>query len=141
MISTRLTEYLDITHPIIQAPMALAAGGKLAAAVAEARDISQTELQCGESELAQFLTDMLVPMEVAAQQVHSMAQELKKGPIDGPRKDRIKTCISRMSNGVGRAYDALERRLAVWAQRTFCLLLQEHLSSPICRLPKVIPMR
>lgn len=36
MISTRLTEYLDITHPIIQAPMALAAGGKLAAAVAEA---------------------------------------------------------------------------------------------------------
>lgn len=36
MIKTRLTEKLKITHPIIQAPMALAAGGKLAAAVTEA---------------------------------------------------------------------------------------------------------
>ena len=36
MIKTRLTEKLNITHPIIQAPMALAAGGKLAAAVTEA---------------------------------------------------------------------------------------------------------
>ena len=53
-----------------------------------------------------------------------MAQELKKGPIDGARKERIKTCIGRMTGGVGRAYDALERKLAVWARRTFCLLLQ-----------------
>jgi nitronate monooxygenase len=36
MISTRLTELLGITHPIIQAPMAIAAGGRLAAAVTEA---------------------------------------------------------------------------------------------------------
>ena len=36
MIKTRLTERLEITHPIVQAPMALAAGGKLAAAVSEA---------------------------------------------------------------------------------------------------------
>ena len=36
MISTRLTEKLGIRHPIIQAPMALAAGGKLAAAVTNA---------------------------------------------------------------------------------------------------------
>lgn len=36
MISTRLTEKLEIRHPIIQAPMALAAGGKLAAAVSSA---------------------------------------------------------------------------------------------------------
>jgi nitronate monooxygenase len=36
MIATRLTERLNITHPILQAPMALAAGGKLAAAVTKA---------------------------------------------------------------------------------------------------------
>ena len=36
MIATRLTERLGITHPIIQAPMAFAAGGKLAAAVSGA---------------------------------------------------------------------------------------------------------
>jgi len=36
MISSRLTESLGITHPIIQAPMAIAAGGRLAAAVTEA---------------------------------------------------------------------------------------------------------
>jgi nitronate monooxygenase len=33
MIKTRLTEGLGIEHPVIQAPMAIAAGGKLAAAV------------------------------------------------------------------------------------------------------------
>ena len=33
MIKTRLTESLDIEYPVIQAPMAFAAGGKLAAAV------------------------------------------------------------------------------------------------------------
>jgi len=33
MIKTRLTESLGIEHPVIQAPMAIAAGGKLAAAV------------------------------------------------------------------------------------------------------------
>lgn len=36
MISTRLTKRLGITHPVIQAPMAIAAGGKLAGAVAAA---------------------------------------------------------------------------------------------------------
>jgi nitronate monooxygenase len=36
MISTRLTERLGLTHPIIQAPVAIAAGGRLAAAVSEA---------------------------------------------------------------------------------------------------------
>jgi nitronate monooxygenase len=36
MIITRLTEKLGIQHPIIQAPMAFAAGGKLAAAVSNA---------------------------------------------------------------------------------------------------------
>ncbi len=35
-ISTRLTERLGIAHPILSAPMALAAGGKLAAAVSNA---------------------------------------------------------------------------------------------------------
>jgi nitronate monooxygenase len=35
-ISTRLTKRFDLTHPIISAPMAFAAGGKLAAAVASA---------------------------------------------------------------------------------------------------------
>ncbi|MEC7246021.1 MAG: nitronate monooxygenase, partial [Pseudomonadota bacterium] len=33
MICTPLTQRLGLKHPIIQAPMALAAGGKLAAAV------------------------------------------------------------------------------------------------------------
>ena len=36
MIKTKLTERLGLQHPVIQAPMALAAGGKLAAAVSEA---------------------------------------------------------------------------------------------------------
>lgn len=36
MIKTRLTEQFDLTHPIISAPMAFAAGGKLAAAVSQA---------------------------------------------------------------------------------------------------------
>tara|TARA_R110002049_G_scaffold44333_6_gene130158 strand:- start:12478 stop:13440 length:963 start_codon:yes stop_codon:yes gene_type:complete len=36
MISTRLTKRLGITHPIIQAPMAYSAGGKLASAVTSA---------------------------------------------------------------------------------------------------------
>lgn len=36
MLKTRLTEALSIQHPIIQAPMAFAAGGKLAAAVCRA---------------------------------------------------------------------------------------------------------
>jgi hypothetical protein len=36
MIKTRLTESLGIEHPVIQAPMAIAAGGKLAAAVSRA---------------------------------------------------------------------------------------------------------
>ncbi|MFG6499616.1 NAD(P)H-dependent flavin oxidoreductase [Sulfitobacter sp. 1A13191] len=36
MLSTRLTERLGIDHPIIQAPMAFAAGGRLAAAVSGA---------------------------------------------------------------------------------------------------------
>jgi nitronate monooxygenase len=35
-ISTRLTEHFGLDHPIISAPMALAAGGRLAAAVADA---------------------------------------------------------------------------------------------------------
>lgn len=36
MINTRLTEKLGIEHPVIQAPMAFAAGGKLASAVSQA---------------------------------------------------------------------------------------------------------
>lgn len=36
MLTTRLTKYLGIKHPIIQAPMAVAGGGKLAAAVSNA---------------------------------------------------------------------------------------------------------
>lgn len=36
MITTRLTEKLGIKHPVIQAPMAIASGGKLAAAVSSA---------------------------------------------------------------------------------------------------------
>ena len=36
MVATRLTSRLGIRHPIIQAPMASAAGGKLAAAVSRA---------------------------------------------------------------------------------------------------------
>jgi hypothetical protein len=36
MIKTRLTERLGIEHPIIQAPMAMAAGDQLAAAVSGA---------------------------------------------------------------------------------------------------------
>ena len=36
MIKTRLTERLGIEHPVIQAPMAIAAGGQLAAAVSNA---------------------------------------------------------------------------------------------------------
>lgn len=36
MLSTRLTERLGLTHPVIQAPMAFAAGGRLAAAVSGA---------------------------------------------------------------------------------------------------------
>ncbi len=36
MIKTRLTEKFDLKHPIIQAPMAFAAGGKLASAVTAA---------------------------------------------------------------------------------------------------------
>ncbi len=36
MLTTRLTEKLNIKHPVISAPMAFAAGGKLAAAVTEA---------------------------------------------------------------------------------------------------------
>ena len=35
MIKTRLTESLNLKHPIIQAPMAFAAGGKLASAVSQ----------------------------------------------------------------------------------------------------------
>ena len=35
-ITTRLTQRLGITHPVIQAPMAIAAGGRLAAAVSHA---------------------------------------------------------------------------------------------------------
>ncbi len=35
-LSTRLTEFFGIDHPVIQAPMAFAAGGKLAAAVSRA---------------------------------------------------------------------------------------------------------
>ena len=35
MIKTRLTEKLNLKHPIIQAPMAFAAGGKLASAVSQ----------------------------------------------------------------------------------------------------------
>lgn len=36
MITTRLTQALNLTHPIIQAPMAFAAGGRLAASVSQA---------------------------------------------------------------------------------------------------------
>lgn len=36
MLTTRLTERLDIPHPILSAPMAFAAGGRLAAAVSHA---------------------------------------------------------------------------------------------------------
>ncbi|MEC9433727.1 MAG: nitronate monooxygenase [Pseudomonadota bacterium] len=36
MIATRLTEKFDLRHPVISAPMALAAGGRLAAAVSRA---------------------------------------------------------------------------------------------------------
>ncbi|MFC6641556.1 hypothetical protein [Sulfitobacter profundi] len=36
MLTTRLTKRLGISHPIIQAPMAFAAGGRLAAAVSSA---------------------------------------------------------------------------------------------------------
>lgn len=36
MITTRLTKYFEIDHPIISAPMAFAAGGRLAAAVTNA---------------------------------------------------------------------------------------------------------
>lgn len=36
MINTRLTEKLNIDYPIIQAPMAIAAGGKLASSVCKA---------------------------------------------------------------------------------------------------------
>ncbi|WP_411976263.1 nitronate monooxygenase [Sulfitobacter faviae] len=36
MLTTRLTKRLGIDHPIIQAPMAFAAGGRLAAAVSGA---------------------------------------------------------------------------------------------------------
>ncbi len=36
MIKTRLTERLGLSHPIIQAPMAFAAGGRLASAVSQA---------------------------------------------------------------------------------------------------------
>lgn len=36
MLTTRLTERLGIRHPIISAPMAFAAGGRLAAAVSAA---------------------------------------------------------------------------------------------------------
>ena len=36
MIKTRLTEKLGLRHPVIQAPMAFAAGGKLAAAISQA---------------------------------------------------------------------------------------------------------
>lgn len=36
MITTRLTEKLGITHPVISAPMAFASGGRLASAVSEA---------------------------------------------------------------------------------------------------------
>lgn len=36
MLTTRLTQKLDITHPIISAPMAFASGGKLASAVSDA---------------------------------------------------------------------------------------------------------
>ena len=34
MIKTRLTEKFDLKHPVIQAPMAFAAGGKLAGSIA-----------------------------------------------------------------------------------------------------------
>ena len=34
-LNTRMTEMLGIEHPIISAPMAFAAGGKLAAAVTD----------------------------------------------------------------------------------------------------------
>jgi len=36
MIETRLTKFFDIEFPILQAPMAFAAGGALASAVTEA---------------------------------------------------------------------------------------------------------
>lgn len=36
MLATRLTQKLGLAHPIVSAPMALAGGGKLAAAVSEA---------------------------------------------------------------------------------------------------------
>ena len=36
MITTRLTDRLGIAHPIVSAPMALASGGALAAAVSRA---------------------------------------------------------------------------------------------------------
>jgi nitronate monooxygenase len=36
MIRTRLTERFGLSHPIISAPMAFAAGGRLAAAVSNA---------------------------------------------------------------------------------------------------------
>jgi nitronate monooxygenase len=35
-LSTRLTEQFDLDHPVISAPMARAAGGRLAAAVSDA---------------------------------------------------------------------------------------------------------
>jgi nitronate monooxygenase len=36
MLATRLTERLGLTHPVLLAPMAYAAGGRLAAAVSRA---------------------------------------------------------------------------------------------------------
>lgn len=47
---TRLTEALDIAHPIISAPMAFAAGGRLAAAVSEAGGLGLIGGGYGDSE-------------------------------------------------------------------------------------------
>jgi len=57
MINTRLTRRLGIRHPVIQAPMALAAGGKLAAAVTSAGGLGLIGGGYGDAEWlqAQFL--------------------------------------------------------------------------------------
>ncbi len=49
MVRTRLTEFFDIDHPIISAPMAFASGGKLAAAVTNAGGLGLIGGSYGES--------------------------------------------------------------------------------------------
>ncbi len=88
MIKTRLTEAFDIRHPIIQAPMAFAAGGKLAASVSHAGGLGLIGGGYGDADWleSQFSEAGNQPVGCGfitwslAKQPHLLAQTLERKP-------------------------------------------------------------